>query len=94
MTTTAPQPPMDPLVHAQWRLEVLTPAQVAAEWGMSEDWLQRMRTSGDGPPFRKMGRTVKYVRGDMIDWLESQKFKSTAAYRGPDSSEGSEGDNS
>ena len=40
--------------------------------------LQRWRVMGYGPPFIKIGHRVRYVEGDLIAWLESQRRKSTS----------------
>lgn len=79
--TPVPVKPVDPIALERWRAEVLKPKQLAAEWQVSVDLLQRMRTTGDTPPFFKIGARVFYQRGTAYDWLEQQKFNSTAAYR-------------
>lgn len=81
MSTAPDLMPRDPVALERWRQQLLRTKQLAEEWQVSEDFLQRLRTAGGGPPFRKIGRTVAYMRGDAYDWLETQKFQSTASYR-------------
>ena len=45
--------------------------QVAHETGMSRIWLQRARTEGIGPPFRRIGRRVVYRFAAVLEWIES-----------------------
>lgn len=53
--------------------------QAAAEHlGMSPNTLSRWRWTGDGPPFRKMGRSVRYARADLDTWAEARTRHSTS----------------
>ena len=58
----------------------LTTAQCAALLGISEQWLEIARVRGDGPPFVKMGRIVRYRRPSVLRWLQENEFQSTAQY--------------
>ena len=41
--------------------------------GMSEAHLRRLRASGDGPPWSRLGnRVVRYRVGDLLDWAKSR----------------------
>ena len=40
--------------------------------GLSPVTLQTWRSRGDGPPFLKVGRLVRYRRSDLDAWLESR----------------------
>jgi len=52
---------------------LLNQRQVAELVGKSEAWLERSRWSGSGgPPYRKIGRSVRYHLEDVLEWLESQ----------------------
>lgn len=82
------QQPTDPVALERWRAEVLKPQQLALEWQVSPDLLQRLRSTGDGPPFFKIGSRVCYQRGQATDWLNAQKFNSTAAYHQVEASKG------
>jgi predicted DNA-binding transcriptional regulator AlpA len=44
--------------------------------GMSDSWLRqsRMASRGDGPPFLRVGsRAVRYLRGDLDEWLNRRR---------------------
>jgi predicted DNA-binding transcriptional regulator AlpA len=46
---------------------------------ISESLLEKMRGTGNGPPFCKAGpRIVVYQIKDILNWLESKKVKSTS----------------
>ena len=58
---------------------LLTP-QEAAEFLRSKDrTLERWRSTGDGPPFVKVGRKVVYRLTDLNAWLEQQRRTHTGA---------------
>lgn len=40
--------------------------------------LQRMRLAGDGPPYLKLGRLVRYRESDLRAWLDGRARNSTA----------------
>ena len=53
--------------------EHLSTEQAAEYLGVSASWLAASRVRGDGPPFYKLGRTVRYVRTALDAWaLERQ----------------------
>lgn len=37
--------------------------------GLSRSWLQKARVNGDGPPFVKRGRAVRYSLQKLIDYM-------------------------
>ena len=39
---------------------MLSPAELAARWGVSTRLLQKWRTNGDGPAYRHFGSLVRY----------------------------------
>ena len=46
---------------------------------LSESTLEKLRVSGEGPPYYKPGkRVVLYKIQDLFDWLESNKKSSTS----------------
>lgn len=57
--------------------QTLTSRQTAQFIGMSESWLRQTRMRGDGPPFLKLGRSVRYFRSDLLRWLEEQRQSTT-----------------
>ena len=36
------------------------------------------RTRGDGPPFLRIGRSVRYSPADLDAWLDARRFHSTS----------------
>ncbi|MFN0264223.1 helix-turn-helix transcriptional regulator [Tepidamorphus sp. 3E244] len=57
----------------------LKPADAADYTCLSVATLARMRVTGDGPPFMKLGhRLVVYSKGDLDAWLTARKRRSTA----------------
>lgn len=59
---------------------VLNAGQVAEQLGLSESTLAKMRLSGDGPPYSKLGRRVVYRPEDIDAWIGSNRFRSTSEY--------------
>jgi hypothetical protein len=49
--------------------------------GMSPAWFQRARWAGNGPPFVKVGRAVRYRLDELIGWFEDRKRTSTSTVR-------------
>ena len=56
---------MEPLIDTK---------EVAKLTGMSESWFEHQRWLGDtqGPRYLKIGRSVRYKRSDVQDWLEKK----------------------
>ena len=50
----------------------------AAALGLSSRFLEIAAVTGDGPPFIKLGRAVRYRVGDLLDWIDSHRFRSTS----------------
>jgi predicted DNA-binding transcriptional regulator AlpA len=49
---------------------------------LAESTLSKMRLTGDGPPFVKVGpRAVAYRRADLDAWLEARVRRSTSDQR-------------
>jgi excisionase family DNA binding protein len=53
----------------------LTTKEVAAMLRIAPQTLEKARSTGLGPqiPFVKVGRAVRYMRGDVCAWAESKK---------------------
>lgn len=56
----------------------LTAADVAARLGISRSYLDQARMRGDGPPFMRIGRAVRYRWGAVIEWAEARAARSTS----------------
>lgn len=59
---------------------VLSADQVASRLGLSPSTLAKMRLSGDGPTYSKLGRRVVYRPEDIDTWIASKRFRSTSEY--------------
>jgi excisionase family DNA binding protein len=59
--------------------------KAAEHLGIHRDSLRRFRRVGGGPPFTRIGRSVRYRLEDIDAWMRSRMAKSTAeeVARGP-----------
>lgn len=51
-------------------LEILTPEQTAALLQVSPRTVEEWRRTRTGPPWRRMGRHVRYLRREVLVWFE------------------------
>ncbi len=56
----------------------LNTPQAAHYIGLSRRTLEKMRTQGSGPRFRKHGRYVRYHIADLDDWSQAEGRNSTS----------------
>jgi hypothetical protein len=49
----------------------LTPAEVANSLKVSVSWLAKARMRGAGPPFMRVGRSIRYF--PLGPWMEAQR---------------------
>lgn len=54
-----------------------TPA-AAAYSGIGESTLEKLRLTGGGPPYMKVGKVVLYDPNDLDTWLASHRRRSTS----------------
>ncbi|MBN6823989.1 helix-turn-helix domain-containing protein [Methylobacterium organophilum] len=52
----------------------LTPDQAAKHIGVSAAQLAKLRMTGEGPTFLKLGRKVMYQLGDIETWLAGKRL--------------------
>jgi predicted DNA-binding transcriptional regulator AlpA len=77
------KPPLDstrsraPKIDSDFE-QLLTPKETAQFLRVSESWLAKARMHGDGPPFVKFGRAVRYRETDLVRWLKSRARLSTS----------------
>jgi predicted DNA-binding transcriptional regulator AlpA len=57
---------------------VLDTTQAASRVGLSVSTLAKLRLSGNGPVYCKLGRRVVYRVGDLDDWLTDCLRRSTS----------------
>lgn len=61
------------LGHESTELETAIDSRATARiLGLSPITLQQLRARGDGPPFFRIGRTVRYRLGDVIAWRDAR----------------------
>jgi len=59
--------------------ELLTTLQAAQFLGMSAAFLEKARWAGNPKiPYRKIGRSVRYEKDDLQEYVDSQKRVSTS----------------
>lgn len=54
------------------RDQLLTTAEVSALIKVPEPSLRQWRASGDGPPWGRFGKHVRYRLGDVLGWIDSR----------------------
>ena len=69
-------------------LDRLLSTPVAADYlGLSPSFLNKLRCTGGGPCFVKLGRRVRYQKTDLDCWLETCRRRSTSEQPNPHSRE-------
>lgn len=59
--------------------ELWTPAEFAAFAKITTDQASKLRLAGEGPPFIKLGRLVRYFPGQVSEWMKENAQQSTKA---------------
>jgi len=57
---------------------LLTPHDASAFLGLSRSWLAKLRLTGSGPHYVKLGRQVRYRLCDLEAWLRGEVRSSTS----------------
>ena len=57
---------------------LLTPKDAADFLRVSLSWLAKARMRGDGPPYVKLGRSVRYAETALLQWMRSRQRLSTS----------------
>lgn len=52
---------------------LLLPEEAAKILNLSTSWLAKARGRGDGPPFMRFGRSVRYSREELVRCVESRQ---------------------
>ena len=69
----------EPLTFEQvMLLEVFTTDEAAQFLRLSRQTLELLRLQGGGPRYAKLGRSVRYRRAALDEWLESREQSHTA----------------
>jgi excisionase family DNA binding protein len=59
-------------------IKLLTPKEAAEFLKVSLSWLAKARMRGDGPPFIKVGRAIRYSEAALLQWMKSRQRLSTS----------------
>jgi excisionase family DNA binding protein len=54
-------------------IRLVTPKEAAELLKVSVSWLAKARVRGEGPPYIRIGRSVRYREEDLIDWLKQRR---------------------
>jgi predicted DNA-binding transcriptional regulator AlpA len=57
---------------------LLTAAEASQILKVSLSWLAKARMRGDGPPFIKIGRAIRYSEAAIQQWMKSRQRLSTS----------------
>lgn len=57
---------------------LLTPDEAAEVLKVSVSWLAKARMRGDGPPYIRIGRAIRYSETALIQWMKSRQCLSTS----------------
>ena len=57
---------------------LLSRAEVEVHFGLTRRFLEVSAVRGDGPPFIKINRSVRYRAGDLREWIKSHQVNSTS----------------
>ena len=57
---------------------LLEPNEAAAFLKVSLSWLAKARMRGDGPPYLRIGRSIRYTEAALMQWMKSRQRMSTS----------------
>jgi predicted DNA-binding transcriptional regulator AlpA len=57
---------------------LLTAKEAARLLKVSLSWLAKARMRGDGPPYVKLGRSIRYAESVLIQWMKGRQRMSTS----------------
>jgi excisionase family DNA binding protein len=52
---------------------LLTPQEAADLLRVSMSWLAKARMRGDGPPYIRIGRSIRYSEAALHQWMKSRQ---------------------
>jgi excisionase family DNA binding protein len=59
--------------------QLLKPKAAAEFLNLGQSTLAKLRASGGGPPFRKLGRSVRYSRDELQAWADAHIQRATSS---------------
>ena len=57
---------------------LMTPNDAATVLKVSLSWLAKARMRGDGPPYIRVGRSIRYADVALMQWMKSRQRSSTS----------------
>jgi hypothetical protein len=57
---------------------LLTAKEAAMHLKVSLSWLAKARMRGDGPPYHRIGRSIRYAQATLMQWTKSRQRLSTS----------------
>ncbi len=60
---------------------LLTRGEVQTHFGLSQRFLEVSAVRGDGPPYFRLGRNVRYRVADLRAWIDTRRVSDTAKKR-------------
>jgi predicted DNA-binding transcriptional regulator AlpA len=57
---------------------LLTAKEAARLLKVSLSWLAKARMRGDGPPYIRIGRSIRYAEAALTQWMKSRQRLSTS----------------
>jgi predicted DNA-binding transcriptional regulator AlpA len=57
---------------------LLTAKDAAMHLKVSLSWLAKARMRGDGPPYIRIGRSIRYAQASLLQWMKSRQRLSTS----------------
>lgn len=65
------------MIESSYELEYLSPKEVAERFNIPETSLSKWRSLKIGPPYRKLGKHIRYKPAEVKDWIERQTVRTT-----------------
>ncbi len=72
--------PMQQIKEREDENRLINDKEAARRVGVSVAWFQQKRTTGGGPPYIKVGRSVRYRISDLNHWFALNKVENTAQW--------------
>jgi len=57
---------------------LLVPKEATARLKLSVSWLAKARMRGDGPPYIKAGKSIRYPEPGLVQWMKGRTRMSTS----------------
>jgi hypothetical protein len=73
-----PQDPTHQKAPGSSNFVLLTPQETSSRLKVSLSWLAKARMRGDGPPYIRVGRSIRYSEVALLQWMKSRQRLSTS----------------